>query len=321
VSGAFLCDLIPVRREETAPRKPVLPVVSRIPTQDDLMFLAFLIVALVAATGLAVWILGKNELIHAVSDEAPAWFVAIRFRPDATLQAVQLPMGVRRKWSARADFTFVGEGERYWDQFMILAGAPRDSKLPVFLSGQIEDAYVARLKLQRPPVPILGVLRLLHVTGIRRMPRGEILVDPAHMGARPDAMPTKDSISHLLARDNSYRPAMVNFLSYLPSANYAADGDTSLSGRKAYGLYGLVALQTVYGTGGRLMFFGRVEEVLLEPKAGPTIGRWDDIAAMEYTEPKAILTMEQIPRYRAALKHRDAGLDRTVIIASTVAPG
>ncbi len=284
------------------------------------MFLAFLIVALVAATGLAAWILGKNELIHAISDEAPAWFVAIRFKPDATQQTVQLPMGVRRKWSSRADFTFVGDGVRYWDRFMILAGAPRDSRLPVFLSGQIEDTYVARLKLQRPPVAILGVLRLLHVIGIRRMPRGEVLVDPAHMGARPDAMPTKDSIAQLLARDGSYRPAMVNFLSYLPSANYAAGGDNSLSGRKAYGLYGLVALQTVYGTGGRLMFFGRVEEVLLEPKAGLTIGRWDDIAVMEYTEPKAILTMEQIPRYRAALKHRDAGLDRTVIIASTMAP-
>ena len=130
------------------------------------MFLAFLIVALLVAAGLAVWILGKNELIHTISDETPAWFVAIRFKPDATQQTVQLPMGVRRKWSSRADFTFVGDGEGYWNRFMILAGAPRDAKLPVFLSGQIEDAYVARLKLQRPPVAILGVRRLLH-DGVR----------------------------------------------------------------------------------------------------------------------------------------------------------
>jgi uncharacterized protein (DUF1330 family) len=282
------------------------------------MFLAFVVLALIVVTGLAVWLLGKGELIHAVSDETPAWFVAIRFKPDATQQTVQLPMGVRRKWRARADFTFVGTGERYWDSFMILAGAPRDARLPIFLSGQIEDAYVARLKLQRPPVPVLGFLRLLHVVGIKRMPRGEVLRDPAHAGARPDAMPTRDTITQLLAREGSYRPAMVNFLSYLPSANYATGGDNTLSGRRAYGLYGLVALQTVYGTGGRLIFFGRVEDVLLEPKGGLTTGRWDDIAVMEYTEPKAILTMEQIPKYRAALKHRDAGLDRTVIISSTM---
>lgn len=285
------------------------------------MFLAFLMVALLAATGVAVWILGKNEIIHAISDETPAWFVAIRFRPDATQQTVQLPMGVRRKWAARADFTFVGEGAPYWDRFMILAGAPRDAKLPVFLSGQIEDAYVARLKLQRPPVPVLGFLRLLHVIGIKRMPKGEVVLDPAHMSERLDAMPTRDSISQLLAREGSYRPAMVNFLSYLPSANYSSGGDNALSGRRAYGLYGIVALQTVYGTGGRLMFLGRVDEVLLEPKDGLTTGRWDDIAVMEYTQPKAILTMEQIPKYRAALKHRDAGLDRTVIIASTMVSG
>jgi len=284
------------------------------------MFLAFLILALMAATGMAVWILGKNELIHAVSDEAPAWFVAIRFRPDATQHSVQLPMGVRRKWSARADFIFVGAGERHWDRFMILAGAPRDAKFPVFLSGQIEDAYIARLKLQRPPVPILGFLRLLHVIGIKRMPRGEVLLDPVHTGARLDAMPTRDTIAQLMTRDGTYRPAMVNFLSYLPSANYATGGEGTLSGRRAYGLYGLVALQTVYGTGGRLVFFGRVDEVLLEPKGGPTTGRWDDIAVMEYTEPKAILTMEQIPKYRAALKHRDAGLERTVIISSSMVP-
>lgn len=280
------------------------------------MFLAFLVLALLAAAALAVWILGKDEAVHAISDETPAWFVAIRYRPDATQQTVQLPMGVRRKWSARADFTFVGTGERHWDRFMILAGTPRDAKLPIFLSAQIEDAYVARLRLQRPPVPVLGLLRLLHVIGVKRMPGGEVLRDPAHTGARLDAMPTRETIATLLARDRAYRPAMVNFLSYLPSANYAVGGDNSISGRKAYGIYGLVALQTVYATGGRLMFIGRVEETLLEPKAGLTTGRWDDIAVMEYTEPKAILTMEQIPKYRAALKHRDAGLDRTVIISS-----
>lgn len=283
----------------------------------SVMFLAFIVMLFLVLLGAAIWILGKNELIHAISDETPAWFVAVRFRPDASQRSVQLPMGVRRKWSARADFTFVGTGDAYWDRFMILAGAPRDSRLPIFLSAQIEDAQVVRIKLQRPPVPVLGLLRLLHVFGLKRMPGGEVLRDPAHMGARLDAMPSKETIATLLSRERTYRPAMVNFLAYLPSAKYAEGGDASLTGRRAYGIYGLVALQTVYGTGGRLLFIGRVEETLLEPKAGLTGGRWDDIAVMEYTESKAILTMEQIPRYRAALKHRDAGLDRTVIISST----
>jgi hypothetical protein len=57
--------------------------------------------------------------------------------------------------------------------------------------------------------------------------------------------------------------------------------------------------------------------VLREAKAGPTIGCWHDVAAMRYPNPPAILTMEHVPEYRAALHHRDAGLERTVVIAST----
>ena len=38
---------------------------------------------------------------------------------------------------------------------------------------------------------------------------------------------------------------------------------------------------------------------------------------MHYPNPAAILTMEHAPDYRDALHHRDAGLERTVVIAST----
>ncbi len=82
-----------------------------------------------------------------------------------------------------------------------------------------------------------------------------------------------------------------------------------------------MALETVYRTCWRLVLFGRVEETLFEAKAGPMAGAWDDIGVMQYTEPKAILTMEQVSKYRDALKDRDAGLDATVIIASTPDPG
>jgi uncharacterized protein (DUF1330 family) len=157
------------------------------------------------------------------------------------------------------------------------------------------------------------------MTGIWSMPKGDVQTDPDGISTRPDAMPTKQTIAALLSRPISYQPAMVNFLRYKDEATY--EGTTSpdkvVSGRKAYGRYGMVAFQTVYRTGGRLAFFGQTEEVLKEPAGGLTVGRWDDIAVMEYSEPKALLTMEQIPRYRAALKHRDAGLDKTVIVASS----
>jgi hypothetical protein len=41
------------------------------------------------------------------------------------------------------------------------------------------------------------------------------------------------------------------------------------------------------------------------------------IAAMQYPNPPAILSMEHALDYRAALDHRDAGLERTLVVAST----
>lgn len=284
------------------------------------MLPALLIVAVLVALVLVIRSRGRSEIVYALSDEMPAWFVALRFREGVARRSVALPMGIRQKWAASANFTFVGEGDFYWDRFLLLAGSPRDSKLPVFLDEHVEDAFVARVRLGRPPIMALGFLRFLHDVGLRRMPDGAVETDPSQAGFRPDAMPTPESVGKLLSCPQDYRPAMVNFFRYRAQADYGASQEPALSGRRAYARYGMVALETVYRTGGRLLFFGRVEEIVMEAKAGPMVGSWDDIGVMQYTEPKAILTMEQVPKYKAALKHRDAGLAQTLIIASTPDP-
>jgi hypothetical protein len=56
--------------------------------------------------------------------------------------------------------------------------------------------------------------------------------------------------------------------------------------------------------------------------AGAAIALWfigaEEPAAMRYP-PRVILSMEHVPEYRAALAHRDAGLEGTVVIATKVA--
>jgi len=281
------------------------------------MLPALVIVAVLVALALVIRSRGRREIVYAIVDETPTWFVALRFREGVARRSVALPMGIRQKWAASANFTFVGSGEAYWDRFLLVAGSPRDSKLPVFLDGHVEDALVVRVRLGRPPVMLLGLLRVLHDAGLRQMPAGDVATEPAHIGTRPDAMPTRESIATLLSCPRDYRPAMVNLFRYREKAQYPTDEGPSVSGRRAYARYGMVALETVYRTGGRLVFFGRIEEMVLEAKAGPMTGAWDDIGVMQYTEPKAILTMEQVPKYRDALKHRDAGLKETIIVAST----
>ena len=163
---------------------------------------------------------------------------------------------------------------------------------------------------------MFGVLKTLIALGILTKPDGPIVQDAQALSFRSDVMPSAASISRLLAQPQSYAPAMVNFLGYYKDAQYRA-AQPGVSGRTAYMRYGMVAMRTVYRTGGHLLFTGRILEVLREAKAGPTMGRWDDLAAMRYPNPPAILSMEHAPDYHAALDDRDAGLERTLVIATT----
>ncbi len=259
----------------------------------------FWALAVVAALIAGAWLLGARERVFKISRGAPAYFVALKRSGEG---APTLAPGISIAWRSRADFTFIGEGDAYWTDFFILTGEGN----PLPLGPEIADAYVARVALLRPPILALGVLKLLVLTGLLSRPRGQTLTDPRALGRVQAFMPSVEAIAGLTTRPPTYQPAMVNFLQYKP------DG-----GARAYRRYGRVALRTVYRTGGHLLFYGRIEQVLHAAKSGPCLGAWDDVAAMRYNRPEAILTMEHAPDYRAALSARDEGLLRTCVIAST----
>lgn len=262
--------------------------------------------AALAAIIAIIWLIGAREPVYRIVSGAK-WFVAIRGGDERPT----LSPNVSITWSASADFPFIGGADPYWSRFYILAG---DERMPIDVSNA-EDAYVARVDFGAPPKLALGMLRILATLGILSKPRGEVGGDVQAKGYRAELMPDQSAVSRLLAQPATYGPSMVNFLSYFPSARYS-DGRAS-SGRAAYTRYGIVAMRTVYRTGGHLLFYGRITEILREASSGPTTGAWSDVAAMHYPNPGAILSMEHAPAYRAALHHRDAGLERTIVIAST----
>jgi hypothetical protein len=279
--------------------------------------LALAVLGAIVLFGAGLWVAGRREPVYAISDDEPAWFVAVKYKDGARSGEIGLAGGVVEKWSANADLTLIGPPETYWNRFLILGGGTR-GQMPVVLSGAIEDAYVARVELLKPPSMLIGWFRALIWSGIWAKPQGEVTENAQALGFRPDVMPGPEGIAALMAKPVTYRPAMVNFLKYYDVARYEAkEGAAPGTGRAAYNRYGVVALQTVMQTGGELLFFGRVVEVLRAATAGPAIGAWDDIAAMQYSQPKSILTMEHVERYRAALKHRDAGLERTLVISAS----
>lgn len=263
--------------------------------------LALIILAGLAALIALAWAMGAREPVFAISGGGPHWFVALKRAKPGVLD---LAPDVKVAWASRADFAFIGD-EAYWTDFLILSGGAAHAP-PLALSADTQDAFIARVKLARPPKLALGVLILLIAVGVLSRPAGPVIKDASALGHNRAHLPSNESIAALLSRPEAYAPAMVNFLQYHP-------GD----GRAAYARYGRVAMRTVYRTGGHLLFYGRILEVLRAASAGPCAGAWDDVAAMYYSRPEAILSMEHAPDYRASLHHRDAGLTRTIVIAST----
>lgn len=267
------------------------------------MMIVVIIAAALATLAALLWLIGAREPVYKLQGEGQIWFVAVRGAGEG------LAPGVKRLWTAQSDLAFIGADQPYWSRFMIASG---DVDMPI-TDGWFEDAFVARIRLLKPPRLALGLIGALTRSGVLSRPSTEeVALDGQALGFDAGLMPSADAIAALLAKPASYAPAMVNFLRYYPDAK-----DGSGSGRRAYRRYGTVAMRTVYRTGGHLLFYGIVQDVVREASAGPTPGRWDDVAAMRYPNPRAILSMEHLPEYRAALKHRDAGLERTVVIAST----
>ena len=85
-------------------------------------------------------------------------------------------------------------------------------------------------------------------------------------------------------------------------------------GALEYATYAGLARKIIEEAGGRVAYAGRVDQILV----GET-GDWDMIALVEYPNRKAFLEMVSRPDYLQASEHREAGLEQTVLMATTQA--
>jgi hypothetical protein len=110
---------------------------------------------------------------------------------------------------------------------------------------------------------------------------------------------------------------MLNFLGFRPTAIYPdheaeASRSPSISGARAYERYGQGMFRPITRVGGYVAWTARPVEVLPDTHdAG-----WDQIAMAYYPSMAAMLTMLGDPDYQAAHVHREAGLERTRLVAT-----
>jgi len=95
---------------------------------------------------------------------------------------------------------------------------------------------------------------------------------------------------------------MLNFLRFREKAAYE-DGREA-TGAEAYAAYGEESGLVFRRVGGRIMWRGRPELMLI----GPQDKHWDLVFVARYPTAAAFLEMLTDPDYRIAVKHRQAGV-------------
>lgn len=120
-------------------------------------------------------------------------------------------------------------------------------------------------------------------------------------------VPNPQQFQQLAAAPDNGPVVMLNLLKFKKRAD-----DGSGSGRESYGKYGDAVKPMVEALGGRMLWQGRAEQLLIGEEAEQD---WDLVALVEYPSRKAFLEMAMSKQMNDIHHHREAGLERTVLLA------
>jgi uncharacterized protein (DUF1330 family) len=95
-------------------------------------------------------------------------------------------------------------------------------------------------------------------------------------------------------------------------ADTDTDATKTTTGASAYRDYSDQVVQMVESRGGKVIWTGRPENVLIGDSEADD---WDLVALVSYPSRAAFIDMVTSPKYEEAHTHRERGLDRTVLLA------
>ncbi len=126
--------------------------------------------------------------------------------------------------------------------------------------------------------------------------------------------PSKEGFAEFVANDRPGPIQMLNLVRLRDRAEYE-DGRES-TGAEAYEAYGRESGPIFQRLGGRIIWQGRFEQMLI----GPAEERWDHCFIAEYPSVEAFAEMIRDPDYREAVKHRQAAVEDSRLIRHGVLP-
>src|SRR5438445_13035383 len=113
--------------------------------------------------------------------------------------------------------------------------------------------------------------------------------------------PNKDQFRELVDAPDDEPVVMLNLLKFKANAD-----DGRANGASEYGKYSDAAVQMVEDRGGKVLWMGRVDQILI----GDAAEGWDSVALVEYPSRKVFVDMVTTPEYEKAHEHRESGLER-----------
>ncbi len=124
--------------------------------------------------------------------------------------------------------------------------------------------------------------------------------------------PTADQVRTLRDAGRNGPVVMLNLLKFRENANY--DDGEIVSGAAAYARYQHAFTVTVGDISqAEVLYEGKVEQVFIG-MANTSETDWDMALIVRYPSRQHFLAMMAAPGYRDALRHRYAGLERTVLL-------
>jgi uncharacterized protein (DUF1330 family) len=121
--------------------------------------------------------------------------------------------------------------------------------------------------------------------------------------------PTREQFSEFTRGARDGEVVMINLLHF---ARGNSDAGSGASGAGAYREYSDQVVKMVESRGGRVIWTGRPEHVLIGDGDNDA---WDLVALVSYPNRAAFIDMVTSPSYEQAHTHREQALDRTVLLA------
>ena len=134
------------------------------------------------------------------------------------------------------------------------------------------------------------------------------------MEVKNAVMPNETQLKEFNEQEEDKPIFMVNLLKFKKHAQYPDKRETNLTGQEAYAIYGKEVVEHLAKVGGKPIFGGNVERLML----GEVEDLWDQVAIAMYPSRKAMLEMISDPDYIESAQHRVAGLEGQLNIETSV---